>query len=98
MASRTQRTVPPRPRAVAATAAQHSPAPRGLGWFGIAWGARTRILASYIVLLAITTIISMLAIRQTLIIRLDDRIHDVEEQEILELDRLLAVGRDPQTG
>jgi signal transduction histidine kinase len=41
---------------------------------------------------------STFAIRQILIIRLDDRIQDAGQQEVLELDRLLAVGRDPETG
>jgi two-component system OmpR family sensor kinase len=68
------------------------------GWFGVARSARTRILASYVVLLALSALVSTFAIRQILIIRLDDRIQDAGQQEVLELDRLLAVGRDPETG
>jgi signal transduction histidine kinase len=71
---------------------------RGRGWFGIARAARTRILASYVILLAISAVLSTLAIRQVLFIRLDDRTRDAGEQEVLELERLLAVGRDPETG
>ena len=71
---------------------------RGRGWFGIARAARTRILASYVILLALSAVLSTLAVRQVLFIRLDDRIKDAGEQEVLELERLLAVGRDPATG
>ncbi|MGH2578361.1 MAG: two-component sensor histidine kinase, partial [Actinomycetota bacterium] len=41
---------------------------------------------------------STLAIRQILVIRLDDRVADAGQQEVLELEQLLAVGRDPATG
>jgi signal transduction histidine kinase len=68
------------------------------GWFGVARSARARILASYVVLLAVSALLSTLAIRQILLIRLDDRVRDSGQQEVLELDRLLAVGEDPDTG
>jgi two-component system OmpR family sensor kinase len=68
------------------------------GWFGVARSARTRILSSYVILLAVSALVSTFAIRQILLIRLDDRIADAGQQEVLELDRLLAVGRDPETG
>jgi two-component system, OmpR family, sensor kinase len=71
---------------------------RGRRWFGAARSARTRILASYVILLAASALVSTFAIRQILIIRLDDRVADAGQQEVLELDRLLAVGRDPDTG
>src|ERR671914_2461124 len=71
---------------------------RPRSWFGVARSARARILASYVILLAVSALISTLAIRQILIIRLDDRVADAGQQEVLELDRLLAVGRDPDTG
>jgi signal transduction histidine kinase len=71
---------------------------RARSWFGVARSARARILASYVILLAASALISTLAIRQILIIRLDDRIADAGQQEVLELDRLLAVGQDPETG
>jgi hypothetical protein len=57
-----------------------------------------RILASCVILLAASALISTLAIRQILLIRLDDRIAEAGQQEVLELDRLLAVGLDPETG
>jgi len=67
-------------------------------WSGVARSARTRILASYVVLLALSALVSTFAIRQILLIRLDDRIQDAGQQEVAELERLLAVGRDPETG
>jgi two-component system OmpR family sensor kinase len=86
---------------------QHAPVPvrvperdeRPSGkWSGVARSARTRILASYVVLLALSAFVSTFAIRQILLIRLDDRIEDAGQQEVAELERLLAVGRDPATG
>jgi two-component system OmpR family sensor kinase len=67
------------------------------GWYGVARSARTRILASYVILLAVSALVSTFAIRQILLIRLDDRVADAGQQEVLELDRLLAVGLDPAT-
>jgi two-component system OmpR family sensor kinase len=71
---------------------------RGREWLGAARSARTKILASYVVLLALTAVLSMIALHELLIIRLDDRVRESLEQEVLELDRLVAVGRDPETG
>ena len=68
------------------------------GWFGVARSARTRILSSYVILLAVSALVSTFAIRQILIIRLDDRVADAGQQEVDELDRLHAIGRDPDTG
>jgi two-component system, OmpR family, sensor kinase len=67
-------------------------------WFGSAWSVRSKILASVVVLIALSAIVSTFIIRQLLLIRLNDRIADAGVQEVLELDRLLAVGRDPETG
>jgi signal transduction histidine kinase len=68
------------------------------GWLGVARTARARILASYVILLTLSAILSTFAIRQFLLIRLDDRVQDAGQQEMLELERLLAIGRDPETG
>jgi two-component system OmpR family sensor kinase len=70
----------------------------GRSWRGTAWGVRTKILASFVVLLAASAVASTFATRQILLIRLEDRVADSLEQEVHELDRLLAVGRDPSTG
>src|SRR5918992_3899810 len=92
----TQRALPQ--VALPSAAAERSPPRRRLGRFRTAWGARTQILATYIILLTLSAVISMLAIREVLILRLNDRTEDASQQEILELERLLAVGRDPETG
>ena len=67
------------------------------GWSGVARSARTRILASYVILLALSAVVSTFAIRQILLIRLDDRIQDAGQQEVAELERLLRDGTDPET-
>jgi two-component system OmpR family sensor kinase len=67
-------------------------------WSGVARSARTRILATYVILLAVSALLSTFAIRQLLLIRLDDRIRDGGQQEVAELERLLYVGKDPATG
>jgi two-component system OmpR family sensor kinase len=71
---------------------------RGREWLGAARSARTRILLSYVILLALSAVLAIFALRQVLIIRLDDQVRDALEQEMRELDRLLADGRDPETG
>jgi two-component system, OmpR family, sensor kinase len=67
-------------------------------WFGAARNVRVKILAVVVLLLAGSAVASTFAIRQLLLIRLDDRVQDAGQQEVLELERLLAVGRDPETG
>ncbi len=59
--------------------------------------ARARILASYLILLAFSTLASVAAIRQVMLMRLDDRIDEALVQEGEEF-RRLARGRDPLTG
>jgi signal transduction histidine kinase len=63
----------------------------------ITGGVRTRILASYVILLAIAAFASVLAVRQVLLVRLDDRIEEDLQQEVEEF-RALAGGNDPKTG
>jgi len=58
---------------------------------------RVRILASYVVLLLIASLVSVLVVRQVLLVRLDDRIEDDLAQEVQEFKRL-AGGDDPETG
>jgi len=70
---------------------------RGDRWFDVVRSARTRILVSYVVLLALSALVSTFAIRQILLIRLDDRIRDAGQQEVQELESLLTVGEDPDT-
>ena len=63
----------------------------------ITGGVRTRILASYVILLAIAAFASVLAVRQVLLVRLDDRVEEDLQQEVEEF-RELAGGIDPRTG
>ncbi len=64
---------------------------------GLLAGARTRILAAFVVLLAFSTLLSVLAIRQLLIVRTADRVDAALTQEVEEF-RTLVRGRDPATG
>ena len=52
---------------------------------------------SYVLVLAVATVVSVLLVRAVLLISLDDRIDDELVQESRELDRL-AGGSDPETG
>ncbi|MQA73909.1 MAG: HAMP domain-containing protein [Solirubrobacterales bacterium] len=63
----------------------------------IVGGVRARILASYVILLAIALLVSVLAVRQVLLVRLDDRIQEDLQQEVEEF-RELVGGNDPETG
>src|ERR671917_1155615 len=63
-------------------------------WFA---GARARILAASILLLAISTLASILFMRQILHTRLDEEISAQFRQEAGEFRRLVG-GRDPRTG
>ena len=60
-------------------------------------GARTRILLAIVVLLAFSTLLSVLAIRELLLVRVSDRVDEELTQEIGEF-RALAKGRNPRTG
>jgi signal transduction histidine kinase len=60
-------------------------------------GARTRILAAFVVLMAFSTVVSVVAIYEVLVVRADDRLDASLQQEVEEL-RRLAVGIDPTTG
>jgi signal transduction histidine kinase len=60
-------------------------------------GARTRILGAFVILLAFSTLLSVLAIRQLLLVRTSDRVDAALTQEIDEF-RSLVEGNDPETG
>jgi two-component system OmpR family sensor kinase len=59
---------------------------------------RVRILASYVILLAAASLVSVFAARQVLLVRLDDRIQADLEQEVREFRTLAEKGTDPATG
>jgi signal transduction histidine kinase len=60
--------------------------------------ARSRILASYLVLLLFSTVLSTVALRQVLLSRAGERVDDALVQESEEFRRLAGDGRDPNTG
>lgn len=64
---------------------------------GVFISARIKLLASYVVLLALSTATSVLLIRQILLIRLEEEIDAQFTQEVREF-RRLARGSDPETG
>jgi signal transduction histidine kinase len=74
------------------------PIPVGGRWAGVARSARTRILIAYIVLLAISAVASTFAIREILVVRLNDSVNDALEQEVLEFEDFIEDGRNPETG
>ncbi len=63
----------------------------------ITGGVRARILASYVILLAITAAASVIAVRQVLLVRLDDRVEEDLQQEVAEFRALADTGIDPET-
>jgi two-component system OmpR family sensor kinase len=60
-------------------------------------GARTRVLLAFVVLLAFSTALSVLAIRELLLVRTGDRVDAALTQEVDEF-RTLVRGSDPETG
>lgn len=60
-------------------------------------GARTRILAAFVVLMAFSTVVSVVAIYEVLVVRADDRLDESLQQEVEEF-RQLASGTNPDTG
>jgi signal transduction histidine kinase len=60
--------------------------------------ARTRILLSFLVLLALSTLVSTLALRQILLGRVGERVEQALVQEVNEFRTLADIGRDPRTG
>ena len=60
-------------------------------------GVRARILASYVILLAIFAFASVVGVRQVLLVRLDDRVEEDLQQEVQEFRALAATGIDPRT-
>jgi two-component system, OmpR family, sensor kinase len=64
---------------------------------GLLRGARTRVLAAFVILLAFSTLLSVLAIRQLLLVRTGDRVDAALTQEVDEF-RTLVRGNDPRTG
>jgi two-component system OmpR family sensor kinase len=64
---------------------------------GVARSARIGIFIAYVVLLALVAVASTFATRQILVNRLNDQVSDTLEQEVLEFEQLIEVGRSPET-
>ncbi len=67
------------------------------GWRRFVFGARARVIASYIVLVIFSTVVSLLTIHHILIARVEDQIKKSLVQEVEEFRRLVK-GRNPMTG
>jgi hypothetical protein len=67
------------------------------GWQKVIFGARARVIASYIVLVIFSTVLSLIAIRHILLDHLEKRISASLMQEVEEFRRLVK-GRNPKTG
>jgi two-component system OmpR family sensor kinase len=61
-------------------------------------GARTRVLLAFVVLLALSTLATTLALRQILLARAGERVEDALVQEVDEFRKLVRDGRNPLTG
>jgi two-component system, OmpR family, sensor kinase len=61
-------------------------------------GARTRVLLAFVVLLALSTIASTIALRQILLARAGERVEQALVQEVEEFEVLAERGRNPLTG
>jgi two-component system, OmpR family, sensor kinase len=61
-------------------------------------GARTRVLLAFVVLLALSTVASTVALRQILLARAGERVEEALVQEVDEFRRLADDGRNPVTG
>lgn len=66
-------------------------------WLRFILSARTRILAWYIILMILSSVVAILAIRQELFTRVQERVQRSLTQEVREF-RALMNGVDPQTG
>jgi two-component system, OmpR family, sensor kinase len=66
-------------------------------WYRAIRSVRTRILASYVVLLALSGLVALFGIRQLLFSQLEERVQESLEQEVREFDQLAAVGDNPET-
>ena len=60
--------------------------------------ARARILASYLILLLFSTVVSVVALREVLLARAGERVDDALAQEVEEFRTLARLGRNPRTG
>jgi two-component system, OmpR family, sensor kinase len=72
--------------------------PERQDWYRAVRSVRTRILAAYVILIALSAAIALLGVRSLLHSQLEERVQEALEQEIREFDQLVTVGIDPRTG
>ena len=65
---------------------------------GVLGSTRSRMLAAYLILLVVSGLVTILGIRQVLLVRLENRTQEALDQEILEAEELVMNGSDPLTG
>ena len=66
-------------------------------WYRAVRSVRSRILASYVILIALSAAVAILGVRSLLFSQLENRVSEALEQEVHEFDQL-ARGIDPETG
>jgi two-component system, OmpR family, sensor kinase len=72
-------------------------APERQDWYRAVRSVRTRILAAYVLLIALSAAIALLGVRSLLLSQLEERVQEALEQEVQEFDQLVT-GIDPRTG
>lgn len=61
-------------------------------------GGRLRVAAAYVMLLVVTATLATLAVRQVLLLRIEERVTSALDQEVAEFNRFLLVTADPAAG
>jgi two-component system OmpR family sensor kinase len=72
--------------------------PERQDWYRAVRSVRTRILAAYVILIALSAAVAILGVRSLLHRQLEERVQESLEQEVREFDQLVAVGINPRTG
>ena len=72
--------------------------PERQDWYRAVRSVRTRILAAYVILIALSAVVAILGVRTLLHRQLEERVQEALEQEIREFDQLATVGINPRTG
>jgi signal transduction histidine kinase len=65
---------------------------------GVLHSTRVRMLVAYLVLLVVAAVLTMIAIREVMVLRLSEQTEEALRQEVLEARQLVESGLDPATG
>jgi two-component system, OmpR family, sensor kinase len=71
--------------------------PERQDWYRAVRSVRTRILAAYVLLIALSAAVAIIGVRSLLLSQLEERVQEALEQEVREFDQLVR-GIDPRTG